>query len=117
MSSLNVDAWPQPWRAYPGPETTIAQITNALVAFPDLALAIDEKDFSISFVVPQDGPGRLARPPETEELAAALFGDDEELIVAEDTGTFPRSVMDLPGVDDDLEAFDAEARDRNAEGV
>ena len=101
MSSLNVTSSNVGWRACPGPETTLDQLSRALKAFPQLELDVDHDTLAISFVI-VDG-----HEPDTEELAQVMFADDEELIVSEDTGTFFAF--------DSEESFDLEAQDRNAE--
>lgn len=101
MSSLNVRT--DPWVAFPSPETTIAELTQALVAFPDLRLQVGE-DLDVSLVLAH----RRATPPKTDELAQAMFGD-EGLVSTEHSG-----IHELPDVAD---LFDAEAQDRNAEGA
>lgn len=96
MSSLNVT--PSPWRAYPGPETTIAQLTAAIMAFPQLVIDVAPVTMEISLSVDfQADP-----PPTTADLAAVMFPDDDELITSEDT---------VAG----LRALDQEAQDRHAE--
>ena len=103
MSSLNVRAQdPDGWSAFPGPDTTIAQICQAAQAFPDLDVVFYRETGEVAFRVREGG-----NQPKAEALARALFGDDDELIVSEDTGTFARLE----------ESFDLEARDRHAEGV
>lgn len=101
MSSLNIARTPH-WRAYPSPETTIGQITKAIARFPDLRIEIGP-EFDLCLVIARLG----AFPPDTDELATVLYGDDETLITSEDSGVF-----ELPEID---ELFDQEARDRNAD--
>lgn len=85
MSSLNVA--PTPWRAYPGPETTIAQLTAAITAFPQLVIDVAPVTMEISLSVDFAGDA----PPSAEDLAAVMFPNDDELIVSE-TGNFARLV-------------------------
>lgn len=103
MSSLTVTT--EPWVALPSPETTIAEISQALIAFPDLRIHVgDELDVSLVLA------HRRATPPRGVDLAEAMFGSDPDLLVAvEHSG-----VHELASIE---EMFDVEAQDRNAEGV
>ena len=96
MSSLNIT--PNPWRAFPGQDTTIRQLTDAIQAFPELILDVAQVTFEISFILDFNA----GRPPKTDELAAVLYPDDDELIISEDTSV-------------GLRAIDAEAMDRHIE--
>ena len=49
MSSLNIT--PNPWRAFPGQDTTIRQLTDAIQAFPELILDVAQVTFEISFIL------------------------------------------------------------------
>jgi hypothetical protein len=89
VSSLVIEK--DPWGAYPSPDTTVLQLELALEAFPHLDVAVT-LDQDVLLIVVDD-----LDPPTTPELALALYGDDDELIVSE--------------------LFDQEARDRHAEGV
>lgn len=101
MSSLNIDKTEGGWIAYPSPDTTIAQLAMALGTFPEIKIERGEND-DIYFVLAH----RRATPPTAEALAAAMYFDDKELIVSEDTGQHRVA-----------ESFDSEAKDRNAEGA
>ncbi len=105
MSELNVT--PNPWRAFPSQDTTIRQLQAAIEAFPELVLDVARVTFEISFELDFGHD----KPPPSDELAAVLYPEDENLIVSE-TGTFPR--MKPEAIE---KSFDAEAQDRNAEGV
>ena len=105
MSELNIT--PKPWRAYPSKDTTLRQLEAAILAFPELVLDVAPITFEISLKLGFDED-----PPPTDELAAVLYPEDENLIVSE-TGTFPR----MKPADAIEKSFDAEAQDRNAEGV
>lgn len=88
----------EPWAAFPSEDTTVAQLGHVVQI---LGLEVQVRNDGTVFLVqsaldPMD-------PPPAEVVAHLLYGDDHELIVTEDTGTF--------------EAFDQEARDRHAEGV
>lgn len=99
MSSLNVRT--EPWAAFPSPATTIGEITQALVAFPDLRVHVGD-DLDVTLVLAH----RRGTPPSADDLAIAMFGD-VGLVSTEETGE--RRRLEL--------AFDAEAADRNAEGA
>lgn len=101
MSSLNIRA--EPWAAFPSPDTTLEQLTAALVAFPDLRIRIGT-EFDVTLVLAH----RRGTPPTADDLATAMFGGtDPELMVIEETGEHERLEL----------AFDSEAQDRNAEGA
>ena len=103
MSSLNVKRTEETWEAIPSLDTTVGALAAAVNEF-GLEVVI-RLDGSVSLVLPQL-PGDA--PPTTEALVAVMFGDDDpDLLVSEETGTFPRLE----------ESFEAEAQDRNAEGV
>jgi hypothetical protein len=100
VSSLNVRT--EPWVAMPSPDTTIGQISQALVAFPDLRILVGD-DLDVTLVLAH----RRATPPPTDDLAQAMFGDDAGLVSTEHTGEHAKLEL----------AFDVEAADRNAEGA
>ena len=102
MSSLEIRK--DPWAAFPSNDTTLAQVAVAMTMF-DLEVLVDD-ELVVRLV---QVPGTDREPPSTEELAQALYYADEDLIVAEESGVF-----ELPEFED---LFDAEARDRHAEGV
>lgn len=101
MSSLNVSLDPAGWRAYPSPDTSIAQLAMALGTFPEIQIERGEND-DIYFVLAHAS----ATPPTADAIAAAMYSDDEELIVSSDTGE--HRVADC---------YEQEAKDRNAEGA
>lgn len=100
MSSLNVIA--SPWRALPSPDTTLEQLSAALVRFPDLRIEIGPA-FDVTLVIAKLG----AMPPATDKLADAMFGDENDATTIEESGVF--------------QTLDFEIRDRHfeedAEGV
>lgn len=110
-----------PWRAHPGPETTMSELEAAISLLKlDILRTTDDE---ILLVQTAEAIRDGVPPPSTGELAVTMFGDDvDEAILVEDTGTF-----ELPAIEDLLEPYmdgeevaeliDAEARDRNAEGV
>lgn len=102
MSSLEIRN--DPWAAIPSDDTTIGQLAEAVHAFDLEVLVSDDLEVSLQMLPDDDRD-----PPATDELARMIYGDRADLIVAEASGVF-----ELPDFED---LFDAEAQDRNAEGV
>ena len=101
VSSLNVKT--EPWAAYPSPDTTLAQLAPAIL---ECELEVDGTTDLTVYLKRRDGDD--SPPPNLEELGRALFGEDHNaILVTEYTGEHRR--LD--------EAFEAEAKDRHAEGV
>ncbi len=94
-----------PWRANPSPDTTMEELEAALSMFQlDIARTTDDEIILVQTAqaIRDGAPG-----PGMEELGRAMFGPDNNAILVTETGKFPK-----------LEAaFEAEAQDRNAEGV
>jgi len=101
VSSLTVRK--KPWAAFPSCDTTVAQIAPAILEFN---LAVDVTADLVVYLKRRDGDN--SPPPSTDELALAMYGeDDHDLLVAEETGEHQRLEQ----------AFEAEAKDRHEEGV
>jgi len=76
-----------PWRAYPSPETTVAELERAINDL-DLELVNDGETLEIYLT-----QGRRRTPPAIEDLARVMFGDqsDEATLVEE---TQPNKIID-----------------------
>jgi len=103
VSSLEIRN--DPWAAIPSDDTTIGQLAEAVHAFDLEVLVSDDLEVSLQMLPDDDRD-----PPATDELARMIYGEQgRDLIVSEKSGVF-----ELPDFED---LFDAEAQDRNAEGV
>ncbi len=100
VSSLTVRA--DPWRAYPSPDTTLAQLAPAVLEFE---LEVDVTTDLIVYLKRRDGDKNPT--PTMEELGKAMFGEGHNAILVTETGAHRRLE----------ESFDDEARDRHEEGV
>jgi len=104
-----------PWRAHPGPDTTVGELESALSLLSlDLVRTTEDE---ILLVQTQAAIRDGVLPPDTEELAAIMFGlDAEQATLVEETGAFTKPTP-AEFEDQAAESFDQEAQDRNAEGV
>lgn len=104
-----------PWRAHPGPDTTIAELESALSLLKlDLVRTTDD---DVLLVQTQEAIRDGELPPDTEELAAIMFGmSADQATLVEETGAFTKPTVE-EFEDQAADSFDAEAQDRNAEGV
>lgn len=104
-----------PWRAHPGPETTIAELELAVSLLKlDILRTTDDE---ILLVQTDEAIRDQAQPPFIEELALIMFGDDaDQATLVEETGQFTKPTVE-EFEDQAAASFDEEARDRNAEGA
>ncbi len=94
-----------PWRAHPGPETTVEELEAAISLFKlDIARTTDD---DILLVQTAAAIREGVPPPAMEELGRAMFGPDHNAILVTETGVHRKLE----------ESFDEEAQDRNAEGA
>ncbi len=101
-----------PWRAHPGPETTIAELEAAVSMLKlDVLRTTDDE---ILLVQTDEAIREQTPPPFIEELALVMFGDDaDEATLVEETGQFTKPTVE----EFEAQSFEDEARDRNAEGA
>ncbi len=101
-----------PWRAHPGPETTIAELEAAVSLLKlDILRTTDDE---ILLVQTAEAIRNQDQPPFIEELALVMFGEEaDEATLVEETGAFTKPTVE----EFEAQSFEDEARDRNAEGV
>lgn len=102
-----------PWRAHPGPETTIAELEAAVSMLKlDVLRTTDDE---ILLVQTDQAIRDQVPPPFIEELALVMFGDEaDEATLVEETGQFTKPTVE-EFEDQAAASFDDEAQDRNAE--
>ncbi len=84
------------WRVYPSGDTTVAELTGALEAFPVVCVVDEDGAVCLQMIGDRDD-GR----PSLEELAAALWGPDNTATLINESGVFPKLEIDTsrPGLE------------------
>lgn len=73
-----------PWRAHPGPETTMSELEAAISMFNlDILRTTDDE---ILLVQTAEAIRVSVRPPDMEELGRAMFGEDHNAILVTESG-------------------------------
>ena len=78
--SLHVRNEAGAWLATPASGTTVDELQRALEAFPDLKLIVEG---GVIVLVRADP---ITEPPDLEALGLAMFGEDHDAILVEETG-------------------------------
>lgn len=72
------------WRVYPSGDTTVAELTGALEAFPIVCVVDEDGAVCLQMIGDRDD-GR----PSLEELAQALWGPDNTATLVDESGAYP----------------------------
>ena len=82
------------WRVYPSGDTTVAELTGVLGAFP-VVCVVDEAGAVCLQMIGERDDGR----PSLEELAHALWGPDNTATLIDESGVFPKLEIDTSGAE------------------